>query len=207
MRKFSSTQLYALVVGIAVIAILGFLVANGTFEFGSDDAGGESLSEAVEQADEEPSDADGAEAEAEDGDVEAAPSVGLQAMDTAFQFGDLRVIVTDIRLPDRVGEEGDETLALERFARVRLSARNTGLDAFTLDGALALIDGMGRRFTPNGVATENAARIDLSLGSALTQDLQPGITIDLVVVFDVPEEAEDFRLRISGGFAEVALDR
>lgn len=216
MGKFSSTQLYALVVGVAVIAIVGFLIANGTFDFGSSDDENDSLAVPSAQADggERPddADADGGDAQAnssaeeadEDGAVAAA---GLQTIETAFQFGDLRVIITDIRISDRVGQEGDETLALERLARLRLSARNTGLEPFTLDGALLLIDGQGRRFTPNVAATANAARVDSSRGNALTQGLQPGITTDLVVAFDVPKEAEDFRLRISGGYVEVALDR
>lgn len=209
MRNLSSTQLYALVVGIAVIAIIAFLIVNGTFEFGDDDENGDdALAQTTEQTEPEEREDGGeqAQSDAEKGDA-ATPAAGLQPMDSAFQFGDLRLIVTDIRIADRVGQEGDETLALERFARLRFSARNTGLDAFTLDGSLVLIDAVGRRYTPNATATENAARIDADRGNALTQDLQPGITTDLVVVFDVPEEVGDFRLRITGGYVEVELDR
>ena len=198
-------------VGVVVIAVVVLLIANGTFDFGSSDEDDDSLASESSQAEADTSPDDSApdgDATNGDDDDEAAPAaVGLQEMDSAFQFGDLRLVVTEVRLSDRVGQEGDETLALERFARVRLSARNTGLDAFRLDAALVLIDGQGRRFTPNAAATANAARIDSSRGDALTQDLQPGITTDLVVAFDVPDGAEDFRLRITGGFVEVALDR
>lgn len=214
MGKFSSTQLYALIVGVVVIAVIAFLIANGTFELGSgDDDSDDALAQTSEQAQVEGSSSEQSQsqpaADADDagGESTAAPAVGLQPMDSAFQFGDLRIIVTDVRLSDLVGEEGDETLALERFARVRLSARNTGRAPFTLAETLVLVDGLGRRYTPNATATANAARIDNDRSDALAQDLQPGITTDLVVVFDVPEEAEDFRLRIEGGYVEVELDR
>ncbi|PZC49459.1 MAG: protein of unknown function (DUF4352) [Chloroflexi bacterium] len=212
MGKFNSTQIYALIVGVVVIGVVVFLISNGTFELGgSDDESNDALAQTTAQAEAEAEDQAEAAAAADDQsdeDGEAAPpAAGLQPMDSAFQFGDLRTIVTDVRLTDLVGEEGDETLALERFARVRLSARNTGLEPFSLEGTLILIDSRERRFTPNGEATENSARIDPDRGSALSLDLQPGITTDLVVVFDVPEEAENFRLRIVGGFVEVELDR
>lgn len=215
MGKLGSTQRYALIVGVIVIAVIVFLIASGTFELGGggDDGDDDALALTAEQAEADDDagraspDAGEADGAAAEGAQTAAPAVGLQAMGSAFQFGDLRVIVTEIRLSDRVGQEGDETLALERFARLRLSARSTGLDAFTLGGSLVLIDARGRRFTPNAAATENAARIDDSRGNALTRVLQPGITTNLVVAFDVPEEAEGFRLRISGGYVEVELNR
>ena len=206
MGNLGSTQRYALIVGVVVIAVIVFLIANGTFELGGDDDDDDALARTTEQAqsDEEAGEENGGAAA---GAQTADPAVGLQAIGSAFQFGDLRLIVTEIRFSDRVGQEGDETLALERFARLRLSARSTGLDAFTLGGALVLIDAQGRRFTPNAVATENAARIDESRGNALTRVLQPGITTDLVVAFDVPDDAEGFRLRIRGGYVEVELNR
>ena len=39
----------------------------------------------------------------------------------------------------------------------------------------------------------------------LAVELQPGLTVDLVLVFDVPEDAEGLLLRVGGGFVDVAL--
>ncbi len=83
----------------------------------------------------------------------------------------------------------------------------TGGEPLSLDGGLQLVDASGRVFTPNPVATAAAAgRID-DREDALAIRLQPGITADLIVVFDVPNDAEDFRLRLRGGFVDVTLDR
>ena len=206
MGNLGATQRYAMIVGVVVIVAIVFLIANGTFELGgSDDDGPLAVEQVAAELDEE--DEASADEESGDDDAPSRPAAGLQPMEVAFQFGDLRIIVTDIRLGDRVGEEDDETLALERFATVELSVRNTGLDAGTLEGALLLIDGSGRRFSPSVAGTAVAVRVDANREDAQAVSLQPGITTALVAVFEIPDEAEDFRLRVSGGYAEVELDR
>ncbi len=207
--SMSPTQRYALVVGAVVIVVIAFLIVNGTFEIGGGGGDGDNDSLALDQRTAPAGDAaadDAPDAGAGMGGAVAGPT-GLPAMDQAFQFGDLRMAVTEIRLGDRVGAENDEVEALERFATVQLSARNTGRTAFDLVGRLLLVDGQERGFAPNAAATGAAARAATDRGDALTVALQPGITTDLVVVFDIAEEAEDFRLRVRGGFVEVALDR
>ena len=196
MAKFSATQKYALVVGVVVIVAIVFLIISGTFKLGSgDDAPDDPLAVSAEPA----------EPDEDEADDRPPPAAGRQAMDRAFQFGDLRVIVTDLEISDSVGHEGDETLATERFARVQFSARNSGSAPLLLDGALVLIDANGRSFSPNLAATENAARVDAEYGDALMLHLQPGILTDLVVVFDVPHDGFGFRLRIKGGYVDVEL--
>ena len=219
--SMSLTQRYALIVGVVVIAVVVFLIANGTFEIGgggdgSDDGNGDSL--ALDQSTDQGADASDGErwergeavVSADGGtgvEGEVVGPTGLLVMNQAFQFGDLRMAVTEIRLGDRVGPENGEVEALERFATVHLSARSTGLAALELAGRLLLVDAQGRGFEPNAVATAAAERATADRVNALTVALQPGITTDLIVVFDIAEEANDFRLRISDGFVEVALER
>ncbi len=198
MARLTSTQKYALVVGVVVIAVIAFLVVNGTFQFG----GGHDPGDDIIPSEEEMAAGDDA------GDLEGAapPASGRQPMHRAFQFGDLRVIVTGLTVTDMVGQEGSESEALERFAMVHFSARNTGASPITLDGALGLSDANGRRFSPNRLATENAGIAHPTHVDALMQDLQPGIITQLVVVFDIPNDAYGLRLRIEGGYAEVDLE-
>lgn len=201
--RMSPTQRYALVVGVVVIVVIVFLIVNGTFNLGGDDGAADPLAldpgagEAVEAA-----------AGAAGDPLRAAVGAGAPlAMGQPFQFGDLRLAVSDIRLGDRVGQENDEVQALARFATVRLSARNTGRTPFDLAGRLSLVDGQGRAYAPNAAGSAAAARADADRGDSLTVALPPGITADLIVVFDIAAGAEDLRLRVGGGFVEVALGR
>jgi hypothetical protein len=195
--RLTPTQKYALAVAIVAIAVIAFLIVNGTFQFGEHDPGDDIIPQEEEfAADDDADDLQG-----------GAPAVaGPQPMHRAFQFGDLRVIVTGLTVTDLVGQEGAESEALERFAMVHLSARNTGTSPIALDGALGLVDATGRSFSPNRLASENAGIAHPSHVDALVQVLQPGIITQLVVVFDIPHDAYGLRLRIAGGYAEVELD-
>ena len=197
MARLSPTQKYALVVGIVAILVIAFLIINGTFQFGDDQGPGDDSApqEQVTAADDE-----------DDGEAPAPAVAGRQPMHRAFQFGDLRVIVTGLTVTDLVGQEGAESEALERFAMVHLSVRNTGTSPRTLDGALGLVDATGRSFTPNRLATENAGIAHPDHVDALMQLLQPGIITQMVVVFDVPHDAYGLRLRIEGGYVDVELE-
>ncbi len=187
-------------------------------DIGPDDVGpgdgGSAAVAASEDAseDEDEDEGDNASASAEGTSDGAAPFAGSSAlgaltMETPFQFGDLRVAVTDLALSDIVSEGSDEQLAIALFATVRLSVRVTGGEPLSLEGSLQLVDAAGRVFTPNPVATAAAAARIEDRADALTIRLQPGITTDLIVVFDVPNDAEEFRLRLSGGFVDVTLER
>ena len=197
MARLSPTQKYALAVGIVAIAVIAFLIVNGTFRFGEHDPGDDTIPQEEEFA---------AADDEDDGEAPAPAVAGRQPMHRAFQFGDLRVIVTGLTVTDLVGQEGAESEALERFAMVHLSVRNTGTSPRTLDGALGLVDATGRSFTPNRLATENAGIAHPDHVDALVQVLQPGIITQMVVVFDVPHDAYGLRLRIEGGYVDVELE-
>jgi hypothetical protein len=210
LRTMSGMQLFAVFVAIVVVVVFVFLLTSDQLSFNSDEDDGvlgPDTSEVQSSADEPDAsvDLDGA-----DGADTSSATGGLAtqvAQDQAFQFGDLRLAVTDIIVSTIVSEGRDSIEAIERFATVFVTARNTGLTPLSLAGNLILIDGAGRQFTPNLAATVATAFRDDSRQDALSFDLQPGLDSDLLVVFDIPEESENFRLRIAGGFVDVILER
>ena len=195
--RLSGTAQFGILVGVVVIAVIVlFLVSGGIDLGGSDDE--DPL--AIEQLNDEDADET-----ASSGGQGSSPGE-VQIQDQAFQFGDLRVVVTDLRLSTMVSEGRDTVEAIEQFASVLLTVRNTGTTPVSLAGALLLIDEEGRTFTPNVMATAAVALRDDSRFDGLSFELQPSIATNLVVVFDVPQEASGLRLRLLGGYVDVDLD-
>ena len=197
LARLSGTSLFAIFVGIVVIVVVIFLIASGGVDLGSSDDDGGVLG-ATEQVE------DDGDAAADDGSVLLS---GAAQQDEAFQFGELRLAVTDIRLSTIVSEGRDTVEAIEQFATVLLTVRNSSDGPVSLADRLLLLDGQGRIFSPDAEATAAVSLRDESRRDGLVVDLQPGLETELVVVFQVPEQAENFRLRFSGGFVDVELDR
>jgi hypothetical protein len=186
-------------VGIVVIVVVIFLIASGGVDLGSSDDDGGVLGASEQGEDEDAGDADA--------DDSPAAASGAARQDEAFQFGDLRLAVTDLRLSTLVSEGRDTVEAIEQFATVLLTVRNTSDAPVSLGGRLLLLDGRGRIFSPDAEATAAVALRDESRRDGLVVVLQPGLETDLVVVFQVPDLAENLRLRLSGGYVDVELDR
>lgn len=198
---FRGTRGYALLVLAVVVVVVVYLIATGTFDVGGNDEENDALAlPAAEATTAEP----GGEEESAPAAADETGASGI-AFDEPFQFGDLRVRVTDLELTDAVGTEDDDTQATGRFAVVRLTVRNTGRAPLRLTDDLRLIDSAGRVFTPAADASAVADRRDGDRLDALTAEIQPGFTVDLLVVFDVATDAEGLHLRLSGGFVEVPL--
>ena len=199
LRRLSVMQLYALLVGVVVVAVGVFLVATGVFDLDGDDTDNNNLP--AETAVDVAADVDA------DTVTAAGPPTLTVALEEPFQFGDLLITVTRLRLSNSVSEGRDELIAVARFASVNLRVQNAGAAPLSLAGALQLVDGLGRVYTPNSAASAAVAVRDDSRADALVVSLQPGIEVDLIVVFDLPDDAEDLRLRIRAGFLDVVLDR
>jgi hypothetical protein len=203
LARLSGTSLFAIFVGIVVIVVVIFLIVSGGVDLGSsdDDDGVLGASEQVE--------GDAGDENAEDVATEDSSGATSSAhqQDEAFDFGDLRIAVTDIRLSTLVSEGRDTVEAIEQFATILLTVRNTSDAPVSLSGRLLLLDGRGRIYSPDVEATAAVALRDESRRDGLVVGLQPGLETALVVVFQVPEEAENFRLRLSGGYVDVELDR
>ena len=201
---FRGMRGYALLVLVVVVVVVVYLVATGAFDAGGGDDENDALALPAGEATTATTAEPGGEeeiapvAEGETG----ASGVGF---DQPFQFGDLRVRVTDLDLTDAVGTENDDTRATGRFAVVKFTARNTGRESLRLTDDLRLIDSTGRVFTPAAAASAVADRRDGGRLDALTAEIQPGFTVELVVVFDVATDAEGLHLRLSGGFVDVPL--
>ncbi len=188
-----STQVFALFVGVVAVAVVVFLFATGQFESDDDEDPLALSSEGTSEAD-----------DAIGGRGELAGAV--VALAEAFQVGDLRLLVTERRFGSQVGEIRDGVNAQGRFVVIVLTARNTGRDPVTLGDRVQLLDELGRSYSPVPEASATAALRDPALEDGLAAELQPGLTVDFVLVFDVPEAAEGLRLRVSGGFTDVDLD-
>ena len=196
--RLSGTAQFGILVGVVVIAVIVLFVVTGGIDLGgSDDDDPLAIEQLDDQAEED--------ATASNGGQGSSPGA-TQPQDQAFQFGDLRVVVTDLQLSATVSEGRDTVAAIEQFASVLLTVRNTGTRPVSLAGALLLIDERGRTFTPNVMATAAVALRNDSRFDALTFELQPSIATNLVVVFDVPEEVLGLRLRLLGGYVDVDLD-
>lgn len=196
--RLSGTAQFGILVGVVVIAVIVLFLVSGGIDLGGGD---DDDPLAIEQLDDQ---VEGDASDASSGQ-DTSPSA-TQTEDQPFQFGDLRVVVTELQLSTIVSEGRDTVEAIEQFASVLLTVRNTGTRPVSLAGALLLIDEGGRTFTPNVMATAAVALRDDSRFDALSFELQPSIATNLVVVFDVPEEVLGLRLRLLGGYVDVDLD-
>ena len=185
--------MFALFVGAVVVVVVVFLFATGQFESGDDE---DPLALSSEGA--------SAVADAVSGRADSAGS--LVALAEAFQVGDLRLLVTERRFGSQVGENRDGVNAQGRFVVIALTARNVGVDPIMLGDRVQLFDDLGRSYSPVPEASATAAMRNPEREDGLAVELQPGLTVDFVLVFDVPEEAKGLRLRMGGGFADVDLD-
>jgi hypothetical protein len=202
-----TTQAFALLVAAVVVAVLVFLFATGRFESDDDEdplALETETSEQEQGGDGDASAGDGGESAAEGEGVAVVASGGV-ALEEAFQVGDLRLLITESRRGSLVGENRDNVNALGQFVVISLTARNTGATPVLLGERVSLLDAARRSYSPVPEASATAALRDPVLEDALAVELQPGLTVDLVVVFDVPEGADGLLLRVVGGFVDVAL--
>ncbi len=168
----------------AVLVVVALIVIGGALGGGGDDAsspGTASTPEApaVEEADAPP--ADGAEpAGAEP--AEETPGIGDAVRDGKFEF-----TVTEVETG--VAEVGNEFLSEEaqgQFVLVHMTVSNIGDEAQMLDGGnQTLVDTAGREHSAN-----SSAAIYLDDSDTFLNDINPGNSIDGVVVFDIPADAE-----------------
>ena len=121
-------QLYALLVGVVVVAVGVILVATGVFDLDVDDT--DNNNPPAETAVDVAADVDADTATA------AGPPTLTVALEEPFQLGDLLITVTRLRLSNSVSEDRDELIAVARFASVNLRVQNAGAAPLSLAGAL-----------------------------------------------------------------------
>jgi hypothetical protein len=116
-------------------------------------------------------------------------------------FGEWEYTITDSRrgadVPGRTARGG--------FLLVTLRARNNGREPQALKPSdFGLVDGTGRRFSPDEEATKAAAgtrKDDLFAGM-----VQPGLAAEGQLAFDIPSDLRGLALRLNRGFVDVRLN-
>jgi Domain of unknown function (DUF4352) len=110
----------------------------------------------------------------------AAARVGEQVQDGSFTF-----TVTDVQTGvQALGESFLRTEAQGEFVLVRVTVTNVGTDSTTFIGAnQTLLDSQGREFT----ADSSAALMNVPDSESFFTPINPGNTVEGVLVFDVPE--------------------
>lgn len=133
---------------------------------------------------------------------------GLQAQaGRPFNFGNTAYTVEKT---GRASELRDKTAAFTpsgTFLLILLSVTNEGGEPLRFKPSdFALYDKDGRHFS----ALREASRLASSLNEKkdiFGEALQPGLTMEALLVFDVPREAEGLTLRLFHGYLDVGLGR
>jgi len=139
----------------------------------------------------------------------AMPTPTTDAVSESFVVGTgedrLRYTVTNVTVTDRVGGEFGPT-ADQQFVVVRLNVTGVAGYVRLTSDAFRLVDARNRTYP-----TDDSAMLLVDDALAL-RNVRPGATVEGVVVFDVPADASERRLRIdpanetAGQSQYVALD-
>jgi hypothetical protein len=113
--------------------------------------------------------------------------------------------VADVRTATALGPETQQTPAQGQFVIVRLKTwfdertispdRGNG-PLYTGNRLVALVDGNGRVYSPSAAAQAALGHIE-GPSAPLSQPLRPGESFTTSFVFDVPQNAHDFRLLVA----------
>lgn len=114
---------------------------------------------------------------------------------------DVKITVTSFSAKDSVG---DNQFSIAKpqgvFKLVGLNIANNQKDAITITSAnFKLIDDQGREFSDSSEAGMAFAVSSNKVESFSFKQLNPGMSIDGVIAFDVPKDAKGFKLKASGG--------
>ena len=114
---------------------------------------------------------------------------------------DVKIVVTSFTSKDSVGDNQYNTAKAQGiFKLVGMNIVNNQKDAITISsGSFKLIDDQDREFSSS---SEGSIALGLSSNKTetfLLKQLNPGMSIDGVIVFDVPKDAKGFKLKASGG--------
>ncbi|MEE6280494.1 DUF4352 domain-containing protein [Georgenia sp. MJ170] len=174
----------------AILAIVVLIVLANAFGGGDDEPGSaapaattgtDAVGDGAAPADQAAADAaDAEQVEPEPAD-EAGPGMGDAVRDGKFEF-----TVTDVEAG--VAEVGNEWLneqAQGQFVLVHVTVANIGDQAQMFHGDNhTLVDDQGREHSAN-----SAAAIYLEDSDSFLTDINPGNTVEAVVVFDIPADA------------------
>lgn len=123
----------------------------------------------------------------------------------AIGYGEWGYRVSSAEKRDRLEFDSKSLLPGGSFLLVHLTVTNNGKEPRSLAAAdFGLIDGQGRRYSVDSEATELASG-QLSKSRLLDVVIQPGLSKDSVVVFDIPGDAGGLSFRLFQGYLDVDL--
>lgn len=126
----------------------------------------------------------------------AKPKAKVPGIGDTVRDGDLEFTVTKIATKSRVGDDFLNKTAQGKFLLVHVRVTNIGDNAQTLSGERqTMIDSQGREFS----ADTGAA---MYLGDAKTfwEEINPGNSVDGIVVFDVPKKTNPDTLELHDSY-------
>lgn len=189
---------------VAVIVIVGFfggLVlsvpddgAAGTIDDGSDGAAGAVDAGPQQQDDVAPTETSEPQPE-EVTETQAESSINSHEVGDTFTVGDgdesVQYTVLSVETREKIGSGFLEESADGVFVVVRMEMTNVGKESFTItDSPYHLIDSQGRSYETDSDA------IFAVEDNVIFEQLDPDVTKEAVLVFDVPEDQKDRQLRI-----------
>ena len=113
---------------------------------------------------------------------------------------DVMIKVLGMETAQEVGGEYTNEAAQGIFKIVKVSITNNQKDAITVDAnSFKLVDDQDREFT---YSTSAQTAMDMETGNLdfFLKQLNPGLTQEGTIVFDVPADAKGFKLKARGGF-------
>lgn len=190
-------------VGVVVLLVIIGSCAGGG-EQPASDTGQDSTAEqdAGQQApaEEEGSDED---APAEDEAAAEAPEENSAGIGEAVASGDFEVTVTDVE--SGVASVGDDMFGAEaqgQFVVVSMEVTNVGdSPVMFLSSDIELSDAEGRTY-----AADEVSAMYVEDSNSFLEEINPGNTVDGVVLFDVPEEVEPDTLVFRGGLFDDPIE-
>lgn len=195
LRNLSGTQRYALFVLLVVIVVVIYLFVSGGFREltgGGDDDQAETQTEEV-----------GAVRLRQVGELISFAQVPLG--DRAL-VGNVEISVQGITYPDQVRIAGFWREPAERYGQLVLRVTNRGSASVLLPlEALQLVSSDGRSFIADAEVSAGAAAVSEGPVYAAPVLLQPGLTVTVLMIYELPNDAGGLQLRATGAWFDFAL--
>ncbi len=194
LRNLSGTQRYALFVLLVVVIVVIYLFVSGGF--------GELTGGGDEQAETQSEQAEALRLR-QLGELVAFAQVPLG--DRA-QVGDIEISVQGISYPDQVRIAGFWRQPAERYGQLILRVTNRGSASVLLPlESLQLVSSDGRSFIADAVVSAGAAAVMEGAVYAAPVLLQPGLTVTVLMIYELPNNAGGLQLRATGAWIDFAL--
>jgi Domain of unknown function (DUF4352) len=174
----------AVVVGLVLFSILGALAGDPTTDTASAPATEDESSASSEQG----SATTRATTKTTAAPTQEAPGIGDPVRDGKFEFTVQKVDCGKTR----IGDQYTNTKAQGQFCLVHLKVENIGKESQLLDGSNQYLYGPGgQRFD-----ADSEAGIYLDDAQTFLEEINPGNTVNGIVVFDIPKSVEPTKIEL-----------